>query len=237
MQDILINFLIVVAAFCTMEVVAWLAHKYIMHGLLWYLHKDHHKKETEGFNSNTYKVSSYDSRGRLYKESSTYQTVVGSPYAPVISTYLYNGFNRPIQISATDGTIYQNAYTAYSYSSGNTVITSTSPDNKISAITTDATGLTIGASDAGGTLIYENYSNRKTKRIKLNGVQMNYMEYDEIANQSKLTDKDAGTALYTYNAYNQLVSRTDANGQTISYTYDLLDRLVTKVNKIRDYNF
>lgn len=25
-----------------MEAVAWLAHKYIMHGLLWKLHKDHH---------------------------------------------------------------------------------------------------------------------------------------------------------------------------------------------------
>ena len=49
MGAILINFLIVLFAFCTMEVVAWLAHKYIMHGLLWYLHKDHHKKETEGF--------------------------------------------------------------------------------------------------------------------------------------------------------------------------------------------
>lgn len=26
-----------------MEAVAWLAHKYIMHGLLWKLHKDHHE--------------------------------------------------------------------------------------------------------------------------------------------------------------------------------------------------
>ena len=28
-----------------MEVVAWASHKYIMHGFLWYLHKDHHKKD------------------------------------------------------------------------------------------------------------------------------------------------------------------------------------------------
>lgn len=41
--------LIVPAAFIGMEGVAWLAHKYIMHGLLWQLHKDHHKKETKGF--------------------------------------------------------------------------------------------------------------------------------------------------------------------------------------------
>ncbi len=43
------NILIVFAAFIGMEMVAWIAHKYIMHGLLWYLHKDHHRKEDEGF--------------------------------------------------------------------------------------------------------------------------------------------------------------------------------------------
>lgn len=45
----MINFLITLSAFVSMEVVAWLTHKYIMHGLLWFLHKDHHKKETTGF--------------------------------------------------------------------------------------------------------------------------------------------------------------------------------------------
>ena len=48
-MQILINSLFVLAAFVGMEGVAWVAHKYIMHGLLWKLHKDHHKKETEGF--------------------------------------------------------------------------------------------------------------------------------------------------------------------------------------------
>lgn len=32
-----------------MEGVAWLAHKYLMHGFLWGLHRDHHKKETTSF--------------------------------------------------------------------------------------------------------------------------------------------------------------------------------------------
>lgn len=45
----LYNFLIVCAAFIAMEGVAWFTHKFIMHGLLWYLHKDHHKKESKGF--------------------------------------------------------------------------------------------------------------------------------------------------------------------------------------------
>ncbi len=36
-------------AFFGMEGVAWLAHKYLMHGALWNLHEDHHKKDIYGF--------------------------------------------------------------------------------------------------------------------------------------------------------------------------------------------
>jgi beta-carotene 3-hydroxylase len=45
----MINILITVGAFLAMEGIAWLTHKYVMHGLLWTLHKDHHKKESRGF--------------------------------------------------------------------------------------------------------------------------------------------------------------------------------------------
>lgn len=45
----MINILLVVLAFVTMEFVAWFTHKYIMHGLGWFLHKDHHVKDHEGF--------------------------------------------------------------------------------------------------------------------------------------------------------------------------------------------
>lgn len=49
MPVILTNFLIVLAAFLSMECVAWVTHKFVMHGLLWSLHRDHHKKEVYGF--------------------------------------------------------------------------------------------------------------------------------------------------------------------------------------------
>lgn len=42
------NFLIVVATFLMMEGVTWLVHKYIMHGFLWPLHRDHHDHSNEG---------------------------------------------------------------------------------------------------------------------------------------------------------------------------------------------
>lgn len=42
-MEIVINISVVLVAFFLMEGVAWLAHKYIMHGFLWNLHKDHHQ--------------------------------------------------------------------------------------------------------------------------------------------------------------------------------------------------
>jgi len=42
MTQVLLNTLIILAAFCAMEGVAWLSHKFLMHGLLWKVHQDHH---------------------------------------------------------------------------------------------------------------------------------------------------------------------------------------------------
>ena len=36
-------FFITLGVFVTMEGVTWLTHKYIMHGLGWYFHEDHHQ--------------------------------------------------------------------------------------------------------------------------------------------------------------------------------------------------
>ena len=45
-----INWIIVfISTFCFMEFMAWFSHKYIMHGFLWSLHKDHHKKDHDSW--------------------------------------------------------------------------------------------------------------------------------------------------------------------------------------------
>jgi beta-carotene 3-hydroxylase len=40
---------LVAGTFFAMEFVAWATHKYVMHGFLWHLHSDHHKKDHYGF--------------------------------------------------------------------------------------------------------------------------------------------------------------------------------------------
>lgn len=43
----MISFLIFLGVFLIMECVTWLTHKYIMHGLMWYFHADHHQPKYE----------------------------------------------------------------------------------------------------------------------------------------------------------------------------------------------
>jgi beta-carotene 3-hydroxylase len=47
-----VNILALVVTFFAMEFVAWFTHKYVMHGLLWVLHKDHHQTEPGIFEKN-----------------------------------------------------------------------------------------------------------------------------------------------------------------------------------------
>ena len=42
-MEILIFIVTTVVTFSVMEMITWLTHKYVMHGFLWYLHKDHHQ--------------------------------------------------------------------------------------------------------------------------------------------------------------------------------------------------
>src|SRR6187549_4156206 len=48
----LIFIFISLAVFFMMEGITWLTHRYVMHGFLWYLHKDHHKKGPGFFEKN-----------------------------------------------------------------------------------------------------------------------------------------------------------------------------------------
>lgn len=49
MMDILIWIVVFVATFLGMEFMAWFTHKYVMHGFLWVLHKDHHHKDHDSW--------------------------------------------------------------------------------------------------------------------------------------------------------------------------------------------
>lgn len=43
---------VLLATFVVMEGITWLTHRYVMHGFLWYLHRDHHQVEPGFFEKN-----------------------------------------------------------------------------------------------------------------------------------------------------------------------------------------
>lgn len=44
-----LNLIIVIVTFFLTEISAWLNHRFIMHGFLWHLHADHHKKDHDSW--------------------------------------------------------------------------------------------------------------------------------------------------------------------------------------------
>lgn len=48
-MNIFLWIFVFLATFCFMEFMAWFSHKYIMHGFLWSLHKDHHRKDHDSW--------------------------------------------------------------------------------------------------------------------------------------------------------------------------------------------
>src|SRR3954465_14478133 len=48
----LLFILVLLSTFLVMEGITWLTHRYVMHGILWHLHTDHHQKEPGFFEKN-----------------------------------------------------------------------------------------------------------------------------------------------------------------------------------------
>ena len=52
--------------FVVMEVVAWVMHKYVLHGFLWFLHKSHHTRHNHAFELNDLFFAWYGTLAMLF---------------------------------------------------------------------------------------------------------------------------------------------------------------------------
>lgn len=48
----MVNALILIATYILMEGITWCTHKFVMHGLMWYFHEDHHQPHGGFFEKN-----------------------------------------------------------------------------------------------------------------------------------------------------------------------------------------
>jgi RHS repeat-associated protein len=117
----------------------------------------------------------------------------------------------------------------YEYSG--TTVTITDCNGKSASKTYNNAGELTTATDNGGTISYAYHQCGQVKQILAAGGTTT-MDYDEYGMQTILTDPDAGTYKYYYNAYGELVAQQGPKlpkaQDSTSFTYDVLGRLSTQ---------
>ncbi|MCX6180610.1 MAG: FG-GAP-like repeat-containing protein [Bacteroidetes bacterium] len=167
----------------------------------------------------TYSSTLYDNKGNVYVTTSPYLT----PGTAIKTTYEYYDDNR-IQKITQDGLAPTNY--SYTFAAGNITTSVSSPNGNVVSVV-DATGKTKSVTDDNGTLSYKYYSNGNLKSVALGTIEMLSMQYDIHGNKTQTIDNSAGTIVYIYNAYDQLISQSD-NGKVTTYAYDIMGRITNK---------
>lgn len=178
------------------------------------------KSEIQTQNGGLFTVNKFDKQGNLATSTSPFLTGSSSI---ITTTNSYDVYNRLTNVTNGIST------TTYSYAAnaGKITTTTVSPAQTTSQIV-DASGKVISSTDKGGTLLFSFYSSGLPKNTTLGTSTLVKIEYDQYGNQTKLIDADAGTTVYEYNAYKQLISQTDANNKTYQLQYDVLGRQISK---------
>lgn len=180
------------------------------------------KTATDGFTQPIFEITSYDARGNVLTTTSPFY----QGNTPIITTQTYDNLNWLVASQNSAGT----TTIGYLFGPEKLTTTITLPDNTLSSTTKDATELIIAATDNGGTLTYAYYSSGLQKSAKLDGITMVSAEYDLLGNQTKLIDKNAGTIVFEYNNFKELIKQTNATQKQTILTYDALGRITTKTD-------
>jgi RHS repeat-associated protein len=193
----------------------------------------------DGFSGDKiYKAYQYNNAGLIYKETNNYQLVNNnSGLTPIIKSYIYDSYNRPIDIFEDDG-INTPKHTSfdYLYSYGNQTVKTTNPDGSIKSIKIDAAGRKVSAQDDFGTIHFTyqlNTASNTSKRSNNYGITITF---DETGDTVKL-EEPIGITDFIYNGLGQLISKTDPKNANYIYTYDLLGRLNTITGSEGTYTY
>lgn len=180
------------------------------------------RSQTKALDNSTIEANTeYDGKGNVHKEEQPHK----SGEAFITTTNSFDAFNRPsiIDMGALGSTTFD-----YVLTGGNTKVTTNTPSGS-SSKTTDFAGLTIAATDNGGTLAYTYFSHDGLKQVKNENVVTVSNTYDEYGRQNKLIDANAGTTEYLYNAFGELAWQKNAKGGAYDISYDVLGRVTTRV--------
>lgn len=191
----------------------------------------HNYSEDQGYHDMV-----YDARGRMVKTTFIPYTApsVSSSYK-TWHNYEYDDFDR---IVAEDCPYTDLSYSYYDATDASqhdyyvSVVDNIRDVQQTKAY--DALGRPLYAKDEGGTIsysyAYETVSGMIRDKVTVSLGSVSTVVVSDIrGNRLSIQDPDAGTVTSTYNALNQLISRTDANGNQTSYNYDLAGRTIRTV--------
>ena len=175
------------------------------------------RKETIGAKDLLHTTTmTYNTRGLLSGKTILTKSNGSSTGTSLSETITYDERGR-VEKDIFDGT-----ETSYTYSGNTTTVTK---GGRSVATKRDPMGNTLTVTDPSGTVTYDYDGNLNPKSVTAHGSTVS-MEYDEAGNQKKLIDPDAGTQLYTYDAYGRIVSQRDGKGVTTTNTYNELGQLI-----------
>lgn len=162
----------------------------------------------------------YDGWGRLIKDY--------EPRYDAVSTYFtelrYDGFGRVIaQVNPDRGETLNNVQGFESLT--------IDPLGNQTSVVVDALGLQSVVTDALNNqlhFVYDASGNLLKSYVSGNGTEIvrTQLIYDDYGRKTTSIDVDKGTWRYTYNAFGELLSQTNANSQSTFFYYDTLGRQV-----------
>jgi len=167
----------------------------------------------------------YDDLGRLWKVSEPFFDA-NNPTQFTVSEY--DPLGRNFRTTLPTGV---QLVTDYTQLANNTIITKKTYDTETWETVTktmNAFGQPASVVDIGGEIVYAYNSAGLPKSITSNGATVT-MTYDIHGNRISIDDPDANEIITTYNAYDELVSQTDAREHTYNMTYDKLGRILTRL--------
>lgn len=170
---------------------------------------------TKGFavNSLISKQVVYDVLGRKMKESEPY---FSSPSQ--WTTYEYDYLQRPTKVITATGRVQNLSYSG--------LTTTSVDDGKVTTATVDALGNKIQTSDLGGIINFTYYADGQLKESDYEGHKV-VISIDGWGNKIAMSDPNAGTYTYDYDAFGQTINETTPKGATIN-TYDNYGKLIKK---------
>jgi len=188
------------------------------------------KIANQGLNDDIISITSYNNEGKIKSTSAQfYQGDINVD----ITEFIYDDLSRIVSSQNGAGITLQ----SYSTLPTGYKITSIAPDGNSSSTITDKSGKVTEVEDAGGVLEFTYNSQGSRSEIKLNGIVVGLMQYDNLGRQIQLTEPNSGITQYSYDAFGRTTTQIDANGNQIDFGYDAAGRVIEKITPEGSFNY